>query len=144
MKGKFRPNNPSKYLGDPTNIVYRSSWELKFCKWLDENPNVVQWASEEFSIPYRSPIDNRVHRYFPDFLVKKKSPDGKIECVVVEIKPKGQTKAPKVQSKPTRRYLQEVMTYGINTAKWKYAQEYCDDRGWKFMVLTEDHLNIKF
>ena len=144
MKGKFRPNNPVKYLGDPTNIVYRSSWELKFCKWLDEHAGVVQWASEEFSIPYLSPIDNKVHRYFPDFLVKKRTPEGKIECIVVEIKPKNQTTAPKVQSKPSRRYLKEVMTYGINNAKWKYAQEYCEDRGWKFMILTEDHLNIRF
>lgn len=75
-KGFFKPRNPKKYRGDPTKIVYRSSWELKFMGYLDAHSDVVEWASEEFSIPYRSPIDNRIHRYFPDFLVKKVNADG--------------------------------------------------------------------
>lgn len=143
-KGKYRPKNPSKYLGDPTNIIYRSRWELKFMMYLDSHPNVVQWGSEELVIPYRSPIDNRMHRYFPDFIVKKKNPNGLVETVVVEIKPKKETRPPEVINKPNKRYINEVMTWGKNSAKWKAATEFCKDRGWKFEILTEDHLGIKF
>jgi hypothetical protein len=101
-QGVFKPKNPQKYLGNPTNIIYRSRWELKFMMYLDSQQNVVQWASEEFCIPYRSPIDNRVHRYFPDFLVKKRTPENKIDVMVVEIKPMEQSRPPKPQSgKPT-------------------------------------------
>mgnify|MGYP003329540584 CR=1 FL=1 len=139
-KGKFQPRNPSKYLGDPTNIIYRSRWELKFMVWLDTHSNVVQWGSEELVIPYRSPIDNRIHRYFPDFIVKKKTPDGRVETVVVEIKPKKETKPPKNPGKKTRKYITEVMTYAKNISKWEAANEYAADRGWNFQVWDEDFL----
>lgn len=144
-KGKFRPNNPGKYKGDPSNIIYRSRWELKFMSYLDGHPHVVEWASEEFCIPYRSPIDGKVHRYFPDFWVKKRTPEGLSEVVVVEIKPAIQSKPPKPQTgKPTKRYLNEVYTWGINSAKWESADKYCKDKGWSFVVLTEHELGIKF
>ena len=144
-KGKFQPRNPQKYLGDPTNIVYRSSWELKFMGWLDNHPGVLQWGSEELIIPYRSPIDNRIHRYFPDFIIKKKTQDGKVDTVIVEIKPAAQTKPPTVQTgKPNKRYINEVATWGINSSKWNAATNYCKDRGWKFEIITEHELGIKF
>ena len=144
-KGKFQPRNPQKYLGDPTNIVYRSSWELKFMGWLDDHPGVLQWGSEELIIPYRSPIDNRIHRYFPDFIIKKKTQDGKIDTVIVEIKPSAQTKPPTVQTgKPNKRYINEVATWGINSSKWNAATNYCKDRGWKFEIITERELGINF
>ena len=142
-KGIFKPKNPQKYKGDPTNIIYRSFWELKFMSYLDSHPDVLLWASEEFCIPYLSPIDNKYHRYFPDFWVKKRNRDGTIEVVVVEIKPKVQTRPPKVQERPTKRYLQEVKTWGINSSKWKAATEFCSERKWKFQILTEDNLGIK-
>jgi hypothetical protein len=112
--------------------------------YLDSHPNVVQWGSEELVIPYRSPIDNRVHRYFPDFIVKKKTPEGKIDTVVVEIKPHAQTRPPVVINKPNKRYINEVMTWGVNEAKWRAAAVYCNDRAWKFEILTEKELGIKF
>lgn len=143
-KGLFKPRNPAKYMGDVTTIVYRSRWELKFMSYLDAHRDVVQWSSEEFSIPYRSPIDNKIHRYFPDFRIKKKNPDGSIETVVVEIKPHKETHPPIVQQKPTKQYLREVYTWGINSAKWKAAREYCADRQWKFIIMTEHDLGIKF
>lgn len=143
-KGKFQPRNPQKYLGDPTNIVYRSRWELVFMGWLDKHPGVLQWGSEELIIPYRSPIDNRIHRYFPDFIIKKKTPDGKVDTVVVEIKPKAQTQPPSIQTKATKRYITEVQQWGINSSKWKAAENYCKDRGWKFEIITEKELGLKF
>jgi hypothetical protein len=142
-KGKFSPKNPQKYKGDPTNIVYRSLWELKVMKYLDGNNNILEWSSEELAIPYVCPTDNRWHRYFPDFIVKARKPDGSIQTMILEVKPKAQTIEPKVQSKRTRKYLTEVMTWGKNQAKWKSATEYCEERKWLFKLITEDNLGIK-
>ena len=141
-KGLFNPRRPEKYKGDPTNIIYRSSWELRLMVYLDSHPNVITWGSEELIIPYRSPIDNKVHRYFPDFLVTKKNKDGKIETVVIEVKPLKETKPPAPQAKRTPKYLREVYTWGINEAKWKAARDYCENKGWKFIIMTEKELNI--
>lgn len=143
-QGYFKPKNPHKYKGDPTNIIYRSSWELKLMKYLDERKDVVKWGSEEIVIPYRSPIDGRVHRYFPDFVVTKINKDGIQETALIEVKPKSQTQPPKRQNKITKRYLTEVKTWGVNEAKWRAALEYCKDRGWTFHIFTEKELGIKF
>jgi hypothetical protein len=142
-KGRYRPSNPKKYKGDPTNIIYRSSWELKFMKWCDLNEAVIEWQSEEFCIPYKSPIDGRFHRYFPDFLVKIKNKDSLVETWVVEIKPLSQTKEPRPQKRLTKKYLNEVKTYAINKYKWDYALEWCKDRNYKFVIFTERELNIR-
>lgn len=143
-KGPFRPNNPEKYKGDPTNIVYRSRWELMVMQKLDNHPDVLEWSSEEINIKYRSPIDNKIHRYFPDFYMKRRSQDGKIQSFLIEVKPKVQTRPPKVQTKATRKYINEVATWGVNSAKWTMAEEFCKDRGWTFMIITEDDLGLNF
>lgn len=142
-KGKFKPKNPQKYRGDPNNIIYRSTWECRVMSWLDERPDVVEWASEEFSIPYVSPVDGRTHRYFPDFYVKVKQKDDIIKVMVLEVKPHKQTIEPQKKSRVTKQYITEVATYGINLAKWKAAEEFCKDRNWTFKVLTEKDLGIK-
>lgn len=142
-KGFFKPKNYKKYRGNPSNIIYRSLWELKVMNYLDSHPDVIEWASEEFFIPYRSPVDGKIHRYFPDFYVKRKNKLGKIETIIIEVKPLKQTQPPDGEKK-SKKYLQEVMTWGINSSKWKSAQEYCEDRGWKFQLLTEKELNITF
>jgi hypothetical protein len=143
-KGSFRPKNPDKYKGDPTKIIYRSRWELMVMQKLDAHPDVMQWSSEEVVIPYISPIDNRYHRYFMDFYMKRKNREGKIEEILIEVKPLAQTKPPTVQNKVSRRYITEVQTWGVNSAKWKAAQEYCKDRGWQFQIITEKELGLKF
>lgn len=148
-QGRFRPKNPSKYMGDPTNIIYRSLWEFKLMRYLDIHQKVINWASEELVIPYRSPIDGKLHRYFPDFVVKQINNKGIKETIVIEVKPKYQTIAPDIGKKntpkgrPSRAYINEVKTWGVNQAKWKAAEEYCIDRGWKFQIMHEDHLGIK-
>ena len=139
-KGYFKPRNPSKYKGDPTNIIYRSGLELRLMKFLDEQDNIVKWGSEELAIPYKSPIDGRYHRYFPDFYVKKKITDGTIREQLIEVKPSEQCKPPRKQNKVTKRYLTEVKNWGINSAKWKAAEEYCKDRKWTFIIITEKDL----
>jgi|TARA_B100000131_G_scaffold49120_1_gene43735 hypothetical protein len=141
-KGKFRPSKPKKYKGDPTNIVYRSLWELKFMRYCDSNKNVVKWSSEEIVIPYKSPLDNRFHRYFPDFYLKYKDVEGKMIEKVIEIKPAAQVKEPKIQKRKTKKYVTEVVNYAKNQAKWMAAEEFCKDRRWKFQILTEKELGI--
>lgn len=141
-KGVFKPKNPQKYVGDPTNIIYRSSWECRMMDWLDQNPSILSWASEELQIPYVSPVDSRWHRYFPDFLVKMKTKEGKTKTMMLEVKPKKQSRPPEPRKRVTKQYIQEVATWGVNQAKWKAAEEYCLDRGWEFMVITEDHLGL--
>ena len=140
-KGWFTPKNRSKYKGDSENVVYRSSWELKVMKWLDENPSVIWWASEELIIKYRSPIDQRIHRYFPDFIVRLKQKNGKESTVVIEIKPHKQTIKP-VQKRKTNRFLQEAATYAVNQEKWRAADLFCKEHGWQFKVLTEKDIGI--
>ena len=142
-KGKYKPKIPSKYKGDPTNIIYRSLWERKFMQYCDSTTNVLEWGSEEIALPYRSPIDNRVHRYFPDFYIKIRETTGQIKRYIIEIKPKKQTIAPLVQKRKTKSYIYEVCEYAKNQAKWKAAQEFCEDRRWEFKVLTENELGIK-
>ena len=92
--GRFRPKNPSKYKGDPTKIIWRSSWEFKFFRYVDLHPDVIWWQSEEVVIPYLSPIDGRRHRYFPDVVVHRKIANGEQKTLMIEIKPAGQTKPP--------------------------------------------------
>ena len=118
-KSRYYPSFPKKYKGDPNNIICRSSWERKMCRWCDLNENVLQWGSEEFSIPYVSPIDNRVHKYFPDFIVKLRENSGRTKTYVIEVKPKKQTRPPKPGKRKTKSFIYETMEYAKNQAKWK-------------------------
>jgi len=142
-KGKYKPSNPKKYKGDPTNIIYRSLWERKFMVYCDNHSKILQWGSEEIALPYRSPIDNKIHRYFPDFFIKVREKDGKIKRYIIEIKPKKQTIEPVVKKRKTKGYIYEVYEYARNQAKWKAAEEFCKDRLWEFKILTEEELGIK-
>lgn len=113
--------------------------------YLDKNPNVLQWASEELFVPYKSPLDGKWHRYFPDFIVRMRDREGKTVVKMIEIKPRSQSVPPEVRKdgqQITKKYLREVATYGINNAKWEAAKEFCADRNWEFVVLTEK--DVKF
>ena len=136
-QGKYRPTYYRKYKGDPNNIIYRSSWEYKFMKWCDITSSVQEWGSEEIIIPYISPVDGKRHRYFPDFYVKIEN-----RKYLVEVKPFRQTLEPKTQKRNTKRYINEVVTYHINKAKWKAATEFCKDNSWEFMLITEKELKV--
>jgi len=140
-QGKYRPHNPQKYGGDVSNIVYRSSYELKFMQYCDLTESVNSWKSEEFWIPYRSPLDGKTHRYFPDFFLKYKDKDGKTRNMVVEIKPAKDLKEP--QTNPTRRtksWAYSVKMWTINQAKWAAAKEWCADHNYEFKIMTEKEL----
>ena len=139
-KGHFRPKNPQKYRGDPSNIVFRSLWELNVMRRFDERDDVLEWSSEEIIVQYFDPVKNKYRRYFPDFVAKMRLADGSIKTRMIEVKPKKETIEPVPQKRKTKGYIMEVTTWATNTAKWKYAREYCADRGWDFVILTEDHI----
>ena len=143
IKSLYKPSHPEKYQGNPNNIICRSSWERRFCSWCDTNPNVLKWASEEFSIPYISPVDRRVHRYYPDFLIEFKDSSGKVKKQIIEVKPKSQTKPPKPGKRVTKSFLYEASMYEKNMAKWAAAVEFAKDNGVEFRIITEDELGIK-
>ena len=141
-KGKYYPSFPRKYKGDPTNIIYRSLWERKFMVYCDKNAKILEWGSEEIALPYISPHDSRVHRYFPDFYIKVQENTGKIKRYLIEVKPKKQTKPPAKPKRQTKGYIREAFEYARNQAKWKAAREFCADRMWEFKVITESELDI--
>jgi hypothetical protein len=139
--GKFKPKHPKKYNGNAENIWFRSSWELKVMQWLDLSENIIWWSSEELAIRYFNPIDNKIHRYFPDFIIKVKKRDNSVMTYVIEVKPEYQTKQP-VKKKQTQKFINESVTYIINQSKWKAATEFCKDHGWEFKILTEKDIGI--
>ena len=139
-KGQFRqgvytPKHPHKYRGDVSNVVYRSSWELRFCEFCDNNPNMISWSSEEVVVPYIKPTTGRVHKYYVDFFVEYVNKAGEVVTEIVEIKPSNQTSPSTARRAKTRVY--ENMVYDVNNAKWKAAQMYAAERGWKFRIITE-------
>ena len=136
FSGLYKPKNPRKYRGNPRNIVYRSLWERKYMIYCDTTPSVLEWGSEEVIIPYKSPIDGKRHKYYPDFYIKIREKTGKISKYIVEIKPKKQTKPPYGQDKRTKAYKNAVLTFAKNRAKWDAAEDFCEDRQMKFLILT--------
>ena len=141
LRGIFKPTNPNKYIGNANNIVYRSSWERRFCRYLDTNDNVLKWASEEIQIPYYNPVKKRPARYFPDFFMEYKNKEGKIKKCLIEVKPLKETKPP-VYKRRTKNVLIAEAMFSQNQAKWAAAQEFCLDNGWEWKILTEKELGV--
>jgi hypothetical protein len=139
-KGFFVPKNPQKYKGDIEKIIWRSTWEKHVMDTLDSNPNVLEWSSEQIVIKYLNPVDNQVHRYLPDMWCRLRRADGSIKCVLIEVKPYKQTKPPKQPKRRTKKFLIEAATYAVNQAKWTSATKYCEQRGWQFIILTEQEI----
>ena len=144
LQGKFRPENPDKYKGDPSNIVYRSSWERIFCNWCDKNDKITKWQSEEKAIPYYDPVAQKNRRYFPDFIIQFERKDGVMMTEMIEIKPQKQIDGPpKNPKRRTKAWMNAVQTYITNQAKWEAACSYCEDRGMSFRLISEKHLGLK-
>jgi hypothetical protein len=138
-QGLYKPKNPQKYIG--SQPVYRSALELKAFRYLDNNPNVLNWSSEAVVIPYQSPADGKVHRYFVDLVAKLKSTDGTIKKLLIEIKPEKQTKPPTISDrKKQKTILYERYQFAVNCAKWEAAKSWCKSKGYVFLILNEKHL----
>lgn len=143
-KGKYIPKNIEKYKGNIHKITYRSSWELHMFNWLDKNPSVKKWNSEEIVIQYFQQMDQKKRRYFMDLYVE--FIDGSV--YLFEIKPGVQTKQPqqpkRLTEKTKQRYISEIYTWKVNQDKWLAANEICKRKGWHFKILTEVHLKKYF
>lgn len=140
---KWKPKNPEKYVGDVNNIIARSSWEIKFMNYCDTHPEVIKYASEELIIPYYNPVDQKMHRYFVDFVILVQTKSGEYKKFAVEIKPYAQTLPPKGAPKTAKqrtRFINETVTHETNQAKWRAAKEFCRKRDMEFIVLTEKEL----
>ena len=143
LQGVFSPKNPKKYRGDPTKVIYRSSWERKFMNYCDSKDSIVEWSSETTIIPYKYDIDGKMHRYYIDFKIVVQEKNNTTKTYLVEIKPSKQTKPPKQPKRKTKSHLYESVQYVKNQTKWEAAKKYADVRGWKFIILTENDLGIK-
>ena len=141
--GKYRVQNKEKYVADLQECEYRSSWELRYMKYLDKQPNVLEWASENVIIPYYNPVEKKTRRYFVDFYVKVRTTEGFIKKYIIEIKPFSQCNPPKKQKRTSNGYRSALKAYIRNQAKWKAAKKWADRRGWEFIVITEKELGIK-
>jgi len=147
-QGFFNPNNPNKYAGDVKKIVYRSGLEKSYMHSFDNNPNILEWNSEEIVIPYYHHMDNRQHRYFTDFYLKIKDKKGNIIKYVIEVKPLFQTippkppkkKAGKVHHMSQKKFRDRIDTYLKNQAKWNAAKKFCEENNMVFKILTEKDL----
>lgn len=143
-KGKYQPQNPNKYVGNLGNIQYRSLWERRFMVYCDTNNSITKWGSEVIKIPYLSPLDDRVHQYHVDFVIESTGKDGTRKVSLIEIKPKKQCVEPKQPEKPTKKqksnYIYEAKTWMVNQQKWEAAKRFAEERGWEFVVLTEDDI----
>lgn len=137
-KSIYVPINPMKYKGN-AQIITRSAWEYRFCRFLDTNENVLEWISEQPLIPYMNPNTNTVWNYHPDFLIKIKTNNG-IKVQMIEIKPKKQTIPPITKGKKQKTILYEAQTWVQNCAKWNAARKFCETRGWEFKIMTENEL----
>ena len=141
--GKYRVQNKEKYVADLQECEYRSSWGLRYMKYLDRQPNVLEWASENVIIPYYNPVEKKTRRYFVDFYVKVRTTEGFIKKYIIEIKPFSQCNPPKKQKRTSNGYRSALKAYIRNQAKWKAAKKWADRRGWEFIVITEKELGIK-
>ena len=141
-QGIYTLVHPEKYKGNKNQICWRSSWECKMMKFLDHNPNVVEWSSEETIIPYANPLTGRISRYFVDFYAKMKDKSGELKKYLIEVKPHAQTMPPVQKNRKTKSLIYQQAEYVKNQAKWKSAAEYCAKRNMNFVILTEKQLGI--
>jgi hypothetical protein len=140
IQGIYKPKNPKKYIGAVP--IYRSLMELKAFRYLDNNPNVISWSSEAVVIPYESPADGKIHRYFVDLVAKLQSKDGTIKKLLIEVKPERQTRPPTESTRKAQKTLMyEKYQFAVNTAKWEAARGWCSKKGYTFIILNENHLN---
>jgi hypothetical protein len=129
-QGKFQIKNTEKYVGKKTP-TYRSSWEFSFCTFCDNNPSVVQWASEPFMIPYRNPLTGKNTIYVPDFLMVYIDKDQKKHAEVIEVKPLKETSFENAKS------VRDKAAVALNMAKWAAARAFCSAHGMVFRIVTE-------
>ena len=138
VQGWYSINHPEKYVGDLSKVRYMSSWEYRTHSFLDNNPNILRWSSEEIAIPYVKPTDGKVHRYFPDYWLEYRNKKGQVLQEIWEVKPAAQTRKPRAtKRKSAKTKIYENVTYAVNIAKWAAAKQFCDKQCVAFRIMTE-------
>lgn len=142
-QGHFVPHNPLKYKGKHP-IKIRSSWEYKFMQFVDKNPSIIEWSSESIAVQYFDPTKPLIpHRYYVDFSILVKDKTGAFKKYYIEIKPKKETIQPvPKQGKSNKKYVNEMIQYTRNVAKWKAAVAYAKQKNASFMILTEEDMMV--
>jgi hypothetical protein len=141
IQGIFSISNKQKYKGS-LPCIYRSKLELTVFRWFDNNPNILSWGSESVVVPYQSPLDGRIHRYFVDLVAEMKDRNGKIRKLLIEIKPYKQTLKPESNNnKKIKTILYEQTQWVTNQAKWQAASAWASKKGYEFFIMTEKHIN---
>jgi hypothetical protein len=130
-QGKFQIQNPTKYVGNKTP-TYRSSWEFVFMQFCDNNPSIINWASEAVRINYRNPLTGKNTIYVPDFLITYQDANGAQRAELVEVKPKKETTLEGAKN------IRDQASAILNLAKWEAARAWCRAHGMTFRVVTED------
>jgi len=143
-QGYYQLISPEKYIGDPTKIIYRSSWEHRFCRYCDLTSEVVKWSSEPLGIKYINPIDTREHTYYVDFYMRVQKENVHVDYLA-EIKPRASLIKPtlnpiKNTTKKLANYNYELKTWIVNRSKFTAANEYANRMGYQFILVTEDFL----
>lgn len=138
--GLYHPTNREKYLGDHVPI-YRSSWEHRVMYFLDNNPGIIKWGSEMVQIPYISPIDGKMHRYFVDFYAETVGVNGP-KRFLIEVKPKKQLEPPKTKNRSRKTVLTEMTQFVVNKAKFEAAEKYAQKYGYGWYIFTEDDIEM--
>jgi hypothetical protein len=142
IQGIFTPKNREKYKGS-LPIIFRSRLEMLCFRWMDNNPNIISWGSESIVIPYTSPKDGKMHRYFVDLVVHLKDKQGNIKKLLIEVKPEKQTKPPtESKKKKQSTIIYEKISYAVNLAKWQAAKSWAASKGYTFLIINEKHLNL--
>ncbi len=139
-KGKYSVKDITKYVGNPTKVIYRSLWERRFMVFCDTNKKILKWSSESIVVPYVSPVDKKPHRYFVDFIIEYVDKSGEHLTTLIEIKPKKQCSEPTRKKRITKSFIKEMLRWEVNQAKWESATKYATQRGWDFKILTENEL----
>lgn len=144
IQGKFVPTEIHKYKGNPNNIFFRSLWEYHLFQWLDKSKSVIEWGSETVVVPYVSPIDKKLHRYYIDLYAKIIDKDGVVRKYLIEVKPYKETVKPKTLNENSAKYNKSIIRFYQNLAKWQAASEFAEKNGMKFILLTERELYGKY
>jgi hypothetical protein len=143
--GLYEPQNPSKYIGDVHNIIFRSSWEYRFCVYCDTNESILKWSSEAITIPYYNPLDKKEHNYNVDFYINVQQESGKSAEWLIEVKPERQhLNKPVLEGVITlhklKSYNRNMQIWITNQAKFKAAKDWAEKRGFRFGVVDENFL----
>ena len=144
ISSSYIPQNKEKYKGTYP-ILCRSSWERKFCIYLDMNPKVIKWSSEAIEIPYYNYADKRTHRYYPDYLFTVSGVrENEMQQYLAEVKP-AQFLSKPLKPKSSNinsmiKYNEKLKNFLTIMSKREAAKKWAQLNNAKYIFVTEEFL----